>query len=92
MLAMSKDEAQAVLLAHCQNRGIKLDKRQRNKSWIMSLLAHHHDKGIRDLDELNAGGLREVLRRVMISYTTTSKPPSRKTPIIASVKVTTKVP
>lgn len=58
---VSKVDAQSVLFTHCQNREIKLNERQRKKPWIMALLTHRYDTGVRDPGELNAGGLRHVL-------------------------------
>jgi len=37
----------------CEMRHIELNKRQRLKPWIMALLVHRYDRGIRDIDELN---------------------------------------
>uniref|UniRef100_A0A6U6HEG8 Uncharacterized protein n=1 Tax=Odontella aurita TaxID=265563 RepID=A0A6U6HEG8_9STRA len=58
---ISNEETLSILQTHCRNRDIFLNKRQKRKHWIMSLLIHRYDTGIRDLDELNAGGLRHIL-------------------------------
>ncbi|KAL7549299.1 hypothetical protein ACHAWF_012579 [Thalassiosira exigua] len=50
-----------ILLTHCENRDIEANKHQQKKPWIMCLMIHRYDKGIRDPDELNAGGLRHGL-------------------------------
>ena len=60
-LTVSKEDTQSILRAHCHHRGIKLNKRQSSKSWIMGLLVHRYDNGVRDLDKLNEGGLRHPL-------------------------------
>ena len=60
-LTISKEDTQSILRAHCSRRDIKLNKRQTQKAWIMGLLVHRYDKGVRDLDKLNEGGLRHPL-------------------------------
>eukprot|EP00536_Pseudo-nitzschia_multiseries_P004542 jgi/Psemu1/10184/gm1.10184_g len=51
---MSKEECSRILERACSEiRGIVLTKRQRSKPWIMALLLHRYDRGIRDPHELH---------------------------------------
>jgi len=51
---MTLEECSSYLVKECSEmRHIELNKRQRLKPWIMALLVHRYDRGIRDIDELN---------------------------------------
>ncbi len=53
-IGMTLEECSDYLVKECSEmRYIKLNKRQRLKPWIMALLVHRYDRGIRDIDELN---------------------------------------
>ncbi|VEU38986.1 unnamed protein product [Pseudo-nitzschia multistriata] len=49
----SADCSSALVRACSEVRGIPLNKRQRSKPWIMALLMHRYDRGIRCPNELN---------------------------------------
>eukprot|EP00533_Pseudo-nitzschia_delicatissima_P014755 CAMPEP_0197278010 /NCGR_PEP_ID=MMETSP1432-20130617/17946_1 /TAXON_ID=44447 /ORGANISM="Pseudo-nitzschia delicatissima, Strain UNC1205" /LENGTH=251 /DNA_ID=CAMNT_0042744313 /DNA_START=268 /DNA_END=1023 /DNA_ORIENTATION=- len=53
-MGMTLEECADYLFKECSEmRHIELNKRQRLKPWIMALLVHRYDRGIRDIDELN---------------------------------------
>jgi hypothetical protein len=53
-MGITLEECCKDLIESCTNvRAIELNKRQRLKPWIMALLIHRYDRGIRDTDELN---------------------------------------
>lgn len=53
-MGMTLEECSNYLVKECSEiRHIELNKRQRLKPWIMALLVHRYDRGIRDIDELN---------------------------------------
>jgi hypothetical protein len=53
-MGITLEECSKDLIEACSNiRAIELNKRQRLKPWIMALLIHRYDRGIRDTDELN---------------------------------------
>ncbi len=53
-MGMTLQECSDYLIKECMEvRSIESNKRQRLKPWIMALLVHRYDRGIRDIDELN---------------------------------------
>ena len=53
-MGMSLQDCSDYLIKECTEvRNIEINKRQRLKPWIMALLVHRYDRGIRDIDELN---------------------------------------
>lgn len=53
-MGITLEECSKDLIESCTNvRTMELNKRQRLKPWIMALLIHRYDRGIRDTDELN---------------------------------------
>ena len=53
-VGMTLEECSNYLIQECTEiRTIELNKRQRLKPWIMALLVHRYDRGIREIDELN---------------------------------------
>jgi len=51
---ISLEDCSRILVRACSGvRGIPLNKRQRLKPWIMAVLLHRYDRGIRDIDQLN---------------------------------------
>eukprot|EP00571_Detonula_confervacea_P017116 CAMPEP_0172312388 /NCGR_PEP_ID=MMETSP1058-20130122/17329_1 /TAXON_ID=83371 /ORGANISM="Detonula confervacea, Strain CCMP 353" /LENGTH=641 /DNA_ID=CAMNT_0013025823 /DNA_START=228 /DNA_END=2153 /DNA_ORIENTATION=+ len=47
------EECSQTLKNSCSTRNITPNKFQRGKHWIMAILIHRYDRGIRDIDELN---------------------------------------
>ena len=51
---ISLEDCSQILVRACSGvREIPLNKRQRLKPWIMAVLLHRYDRGIRDIDQLN---------------------------------------
>jgi len=57
-MGIKLEECSRELIKGCSDvRGIELNKRQGLKPWIMALLIHRHDRGIRNIDELNTDSI-----------------------------------
>lgn len=76
-MGMTLQECSDYLVKECiELRSIGINKRQRLKPWIMALLVHRYDRGIRDLDELNTDSVYYSGGRSYNNSNPATNPPS----------------